>query len=415
VPAGEGSAPDAAPGGRPLAAGLVAAALVLRPQLTAVGPLMPRIQEDLGVGHAAAGLLATVPVFCMGLFGLAAARVLQRVGVRPAIGACLTVITLAALVRAVMPGFAGVLLLTLPFGIAAGVSGALFPAVVKSGFAARLAFGTALFAFALNVGASIGAGVSVPLADAAGSWRWSLGVLAAVGALAIPAWWRLSRQALDAEVPASAAGRLPWRSRFAWAAASVFAFQAICFFALNAWLADAMVERGWSDRRAGALVALLNVAPLAGVAVASVAASRVRIDAILGTAAAGLLAGTVALAVGVSGVWIWVGLISVSLGALFTLSMTLAALLARDAREAAATAGLQLGVGYTAAALAPLALGVLRDATGGFGAALWVVAAVAALVEGAVVVTARLLRETRASHSYYRTVRQVEDDGGGVG
>jgi CP family cyanate transporter-like MFS transporter len=163
----------------PLAAGLVAAALALRPQLTAIGPLLPRIQADLGVGHAAAGLLATVPVLCMGLFGLTAARVLRRVTLKTAVGGCLAVVTLATLLRAVMLGFAGVLLLTFPFGMAAGVIGALLPAVVKEGFAARLTLATAMFALALTLGGSIGAGCSVPLADATGSWRWSLGLLAA--------------------------------------------------------------------------------------------------------------------------------------------------------------------------------------------------------------------------------------------
>jgi CP family cyanate transporter-like MFS transporter len=315
--------------------------------------------------------------------------------VRTAVGACLTVITLATVVRAVMPGFAGVLLLTFPFGMAAGVSGALLPAVVKDGFAARLALGTAVFAFGLTVGGSIGAGISVPLADAAGSWRWSLGVMAAIGGLSIPVWWWLSRRALDGGLPASASERIPWRSTYAWAVTLVFAFQAICFFALNAWLADAMVERGWSEQQAGALVAVLNVGPLAGIASVSIAGSRMRIEAVLGAAATGLLAGAVALAAGLAGVWIWVGLISVSLGALFTLSLTLSALVAADAREAAAITGLQFGVGYTAAALAPLALGILRDATGGFGAALWVVAAFALLVEAAVLAAARLRRRRR--------------------
>jgi CP family cyanate transporter-like MFS transporter len=276
--------------------------------------------------------------------------------------------------------------------MAAGVGGALLPAVVKDGFAARLALGTAVFAFALTVGASIGAGMSVPLADAAGSWRWSLGVMAAIGGLSIPAWWWLSRRALDGGLPASMSERLPWRSSYAWAATVVFTLQAICFFALNAWLADAMVERGWSEQQAGALVAVLNVGPLAGIAIVSFAGSWMRIEAVLGAAATGLVAGTVALAAGALGVWIWVGLISVSLGALFTLSMTLSALLAADAREAAAIAGLQFGVGYTAAALAPLAVGILRDATGGFGTGLWLVAAVAVLVEAAVLSAARLLR-----------------------
>jgi CP family cyanate transporter-like MFS transporter len=152
-----------------------------------------------------------------------------------------------------------------------------------------------------------------------------------------------------------------------------------------------MIERGWSDGRAGALVALLNAGPLAGIVLVSFVGGRTRISAALGAAAVGLLAGTIAVAADAAGVWFWVGLISLSLGALFTLAMTLSALVAGHAQEAAAIAGLQLGVGYTVAALAPLALGILRDATGGFQAGLWLVAVVAALVVGAVLVISQLL------------------------
>jgi MFS transporter, CP family, cyanate transporter len=389
---GVASQPAEAEPGLPFVVGLLAAALVLRPQLTAIGPLLPRLQAGLGVGHAAAGLLVTVPIACMGLFGLTAARVMRRVTVRAAVGGCIVTITLAAILRALVPGYAGVLLLTFPFGIAAGVVGALLPAVVGERFAGRLTLGTGLFALSLNAGASAGAGLAVPLADVAGGWRWSLGVLAAVGALAIPAWYLLSPRSLGGGVRAVAHERLPWRSTVAWAAATVFALQAVCFFALNAWLADAMVERGWSEGRAGALAALLNVGPLAGVALVSLAGGRVRFDVFFSAAAGGLLAGTVAVAANADGVWVWVGIASVSLGALFTLAMTLPPLVARRAHETAAVAGLQLGVGYTVAAVAPLALGILRDETGSFGAGLWLVVGVAVLLQGAVLVASRLLR-----------------------
>jgi len=52
----------------PLLVALFLAAVALRPQLVGVGPLLPSIQTDLGVSHAVAGLLGTIPVLCMGLF-----------------------------------------------------------------------------------------------------------------------------------------------------------------------------------------------------------------------------------------------------------------------------------------------------------------------------------------------------------
>ena len=53
-----------------LLAGLFLAGLALRPQIVGVGPLIPEIQDDLDISHAVAGLLTTIPVFCMGLFAL---------------------------------------------------------------------------------------------------------------------------------------------------------------------------------------------------------------------------------------------------------------------------------------------------------------------------------------------------------
>jgi CP family cyanate transporter-like MFS transporter len=72
-----------------LLAALFVAALALRPQLVGVGPLLPEIGDDLGVSHAVAGLLATIPVLCMGLFAPAAAPLAGRTGVRAAVAACM--------------------------------------------------------------------------------------------------------------------------------------------------------------------------------------------------------------------------------------------------------------------------------------------------------------------------------------
>ena len=75
-----------------LLAGLFLAALALRPQLVGVGPLIPKIQEDLDVSHAIAGLLGTIPVFCMGVFAPPGPYLAQRLGSRAAISACLATI-----------------------------------------------------------------------------------------------------------------------------------------------------------------------------------------------------------------------------------------------------------------------------------------------------------------------------------
>src|SRR4029079_17488635 len=127
----------------------------------------------------------------------------------------------------------------------------------------------------LNVGATLGAGLAVPLALATDSWRWSLGALGLAGALAGPALVPHSHAALGGALPVETVDHLPWRSGFAWSATLVFGFQALCFFGLNAWLADALIEGGWRGGRAGALVALLNVIAIPGVLLLSLLCGRV--------------------------------------------------------------------------------------------------------------------------------------------
>jgi CP family cyanate transporter-like MFS transporter len=180
----------------------------------------------------------------------------------------------------------------------------------------------------------------------------------------------------------------------------VFGFQALCFFGLNAWLADALIEGGWRERTAGALVALLNVIAVPGVVLVSLLCGRViGVRLYLALASLGLLIGTVGLAstVGDGTAWGWVAVISLSLGSLFALAMTLSVVATSGPGEAAALASMQLGAGYTIAAAAPFALGALRDATGSFVAGLWMVAAIAVLVAVFVAATIVLLGRAPAA------------------
>jgi len=108
----------------PLLVALFLAALTLRPQLVGVGPLLPSIRSDLGVSHAVAGLLGTIPVLCMGLFAPPAPFLSGRIGSRRAIGAALALVGAFGVARAVVPSAAGVVLLTFPIGIGMGLVGA---------------------------------------------------------------------------------------------------------------------------------------------------------------------------------------------------------------------------------------------------------------------------------------------------
>ena len=62
------------------------------------------------------------------------------------------------------------------------------PVAVKERFAGRPAFATGIYVLGFNIGSALASALAVPIADAAGSWRWSLIVFSAVTLVLVLAW-----------------------------------------------------------------------------------------------------------------------------------------------------------------------------------------------------------------------------------
>jgi CP family cyanate transporter-like MFS transporter len=363
----------------PFLVALFLAALTLRPQLVGVGPLLPAVQDDLGVSHAVAGLLGTIPVLCMGLFAPPAPFLVARAGSRLAVAAAVLAVGAFGVARALVPGAAGVVLLTIPVGIGMGLAGAMLPVAVKERFADRPGFATGTYTAGMTVGAAVGAATAVPLSHLGNGWRTPLLVFSAVSVGLGCIWLFLTRHQpahLRTDVRPL---RLPWRNPLGWRLVFAFFFMSSVFYGLNAWLPDAYVERGWSEGSAGALVAILNTLTIpVGFAIAWVADHRGQRRAWLTGAASLQLAGLIGVAAVPSAGWVWAVVLGIAIGPLFPLTMTLPLDAAARPAEVASLVGMMLGVGYTLSATAPLLLGAIRDLTGGFAAVLWTLVAVGA-------------------------------------
>jgi CP family cyanate transporter-like MFS transporter len=357
-----------------LLAALFLAALALRPQLVGIGPLVPAIQLDLDTSHAVAGLLSTIPVLCMGLFAPPAAFLAQRLGSRHALAAALALIGCFGVARAFAPGVVLLILLTFGVGIGMGLGNALLPVGVKERFADRPVFATGVYAAGINVGATLSAATAVPVAHGLGSWRDPLLVFSAVTVGLFVVWLVLTRSERGhsaASVPRPLA--LPWRSPLGWRLVAAFALMSATYYGLNSWLPDVYVERGWSEGKAGALLAVLNATQIvAGLAVAFLA-DRMwsRRTWMMGCAGLGFLSLLGVILLPGAG-FLWAFLIGATVGPLFSLTMALPLDAGHGPAEVAAYTGLMLGAGYSLSAMSPLVLGAIRDASSGFGVVLWV-------------------------------------------
>jgi len=378
--------------GVPLAA-LFIASLALRPQLVGLGPLLPEIQTSLGISHGIAGLLATVPVLCMAVFALPGVRLAHVIGLRAAMTVALAAIAVFGFLRPMVPSFPAVLMTTVGIGI--GIGGALLPRAVRMLIPHRVGFATGLYGGGIQTGAAIAAATAAPLA-AVTDWRIALLVFSGATTLILAAWLVVTRSVPTRDEP-DVLPSFPSRSMEAWRLATVFALNSLCYYGLITWLPSAYVDMGWTSESAGGLVGLLNLAALPACFVIprfsdrSVSRHRYVVACGVGT---GVAITGILLAPELAS--IWVTLAGVALGTLFPMMMALPVDIARRPADVAGHAAMMLTGGYAVAAAAPALLGWVRDASGSFAPAFWMLV-VAAMLISALSVNAFASGSTRAT------------------
>ena len=368
---------------------LFLAGLALRPQVVGVGPLIPEIQDDLDTSHAIAGLLGTIPVLCMGLFAPLGAYLAARIGTRTAMAAALALIGIFGVLRATVPSAWLVVLITLPVGLGMGLGNAIAPIAVKEGVVDHPATATGLYTMGIQIGATSSAALAVPIAAVLGGWRAALITFSLVTCGLLLAWMVLTRGNAP-HTRRAGFPRLPLRSRTAWLLVCIFALMGSGYYGLTAWLPDAYAERGWSDRSAGLLLAMMSLTAIPASFVVPWLSDRrgsrrpwlVALSVVFVTGAVGLVAAP-ELA------WGWVLLAGIAQGGLFALVMTLPLDFGDDVSHVGGLVAMMLGLGYTIAAFSPFVLGAVRDGTGSFDAALWMAAAFLGALVGAVLALPR--------------------------
>jgi CP family cyanate transporter-like MFS transporter len=368
------------------ALGLFLACLALRPQIVSIGPLAVDIARDLGVNHAFVGMLTTAPIVCMGLFAPVGPAIARGFGARRALGVLLSVLALFGVARAMLPSSPAVLVTTLGIGVATGAAGALPQVLAKLHAPTRPARVGGAASAGIIAGAVLSAAVAVPLAGFLGGWRMALLAFALL-TLATTAVG-IGLIGGDPAEPVGVPGR-PRRRSLAWSLAAVFALQAILYWGSGAWLPGAFLERGWDSAAAASLVAILNgaalVASLVVTALSDTLGPRLRQ---IRLSAGGALTAMAGLAIVPDAAPAWTIVLGLSLGAIFPLLLVYTVDLAGDATEAGSLSAFMLLVGYAVAGIGPIALGFIRDFTGGFGLTIPILLLVGIALVGAVLVPA---------------------------
>lgn len=363
------------------AAGILLAAINLRPALTSVSSQLNLIGEQLALSATALSALTTLPVLCLGAAAPLAPWLVRRVGQERAVVALLVALSLALLLRPYV-GAMGFFIGTAVAGSAMGALGVLLPALVKRDFPTRVSLMTGLYTMALNLGAATAAGATEPLRLALGqSWQLALALWGLPALVAVVVWLRSARRPQPQPgTPSRRMGRL-LRDPLAWQVTAFMGLQSGLAYIVFGWLPVILADRGLSTVAAGLALSVAIVVSMASAVGAPWASARLRDERFMNTATVVLFALGIAGCVyaPLAGLWLWIVLLGIGMGGAFAMALTLLALRAPDVESAGQLSAMAQGFGYLLAAMGPLAVGLLHDAFGGWGATGALLALMAAL------------------------------------
>ena len=354
-----------------LVAAIVAVALNQRPAVVAVAPVLGDLRADTGLTSAMAGLLTTLPVLCFGAFAPIAPRLGRRIGLETAVALSLVLLAAGIALRLLSPVallYAGSLLA----GAAIAIANVLMPAYVKREFR-RPGVVMGLYSASLNIGAAAGAALTIPLASALGiDWRAALGLWLILAVAALALWLPVAgtghAHRTSEPMPEGQGSWSLLRQPLAVQVTAYLGLQSVQFYSVAAWLPTLLADAGVPVSEGGLLLGLANVVGAAGALLAPAQAGRMRTQRplVLGVALAYVVGLGGLLLSPSGGTLVWVAAFGLAQGSGFALALTLIVLRSPTPLVAARLGGVAQCLGYLLAALGPVVLGALHDATHGW-------------------------------------------------
>ncbi|MEU8953482.1 MFS transporter [Streptomyces sp. NPDC048518] len=357
-------------------------------QLFLLGALGPRLVRDLDVSPTVLGLTTTVGFGAAAVLSPLGGRVVDRVGPRRCLVALLAVAAGALALIGSAPG-AGFLLAAVALG---GLPQALAnPATNKAILAAVPAERRGAVTGMKQSGVQLGAfAAGLPLTALAGLAGWRAAVWTAAAAAVGAAVWAARTLPVDPAPKSPPPAVSVWRPRGTIAWLAVFSLLLGCGIAsVNTYLSLYGAERlGWGPTAAGALVAVLGIAGIAGrVGWSKVAGDPDRARRLPAALSAGAVAAALLLAASTyAHPLVWLAAIAVGVFAVSANAVSMVLVMQRAAPGRAGQDSALVSAGFFAGfAVGPPLFGLLASA-GRYGAG-WLVVAGEFAAAGAVALT----------------------------
>lgn len=391
---------------------VIVMAILLRPAMAAIGPLLDLIQASIPLSNAAASLLTALPMAMIGVGALLGPKLRNRVSEFWGIALGAVLITALTALRGVWWSPSGLIVSAVVIGAGIAMVQVLMPSFVKRHFEDQSPRVMGLYSTGIMGGAAAGAATAAPLAERFG-WQGGIAIWWTFGVATLLLWSVanarrnavLTRQspapaaktparpaALEASTTPAAPQAAKPRRRFAFArglvgageanararaqrralASTLRGWELLVFFGLCtgaftlilAWLPPYYTAQGLSLQNAGFLLGVYTLAEVGVGLLISAFIDRFpdRRGPLLLALSLVVVGLVLLIAVPMWQPAVISSILGVGTGALFALSLILMMDHARDPEHAGVLADFVQGGGYLIAAATPLAAGLLRDA-----------------------------------------------------
>ena len=351
-----------------LIVGILFIAINLRPAIATVGPLVSQIRESTGLSNSMLGLLTTLPLLAFGIVSSLTSLVTRRFGIGYTLLGAMLLIAIGIGIRS-LDGIFYLFFGTILFGIGIAFGNVLLPSLTKQNFPKKSGIITSLYSAVMAIGASLAAGVSVPLSHSYGlGWRGTLGIWSILAIVALFVWIpQVSRFKKPLQTGSFIKAMLALVNKsLAWKIALFMGLQSMTFYIILAWLPEILQSRGFDPHFSGWMLSLSQATGIAGSVAVPLWASRKKNQQGI------VLILCIFEAIGVLGllfsqmnmIVVWVSLIGFVLGGCFGLALLFIVLRSKDTTTTTELSGFAQSIGYLVAATGPIIFGKIFDLTG---------------------------------------------------
>lgn len=391
--------------------GIFMVAMSLRAAALVVSPLLPEAGPILGFTPATTGLFAMLAPATFAVFGFFAPAIIRFMGVERALYMAIALAVVGQGLRVFMPDVWGFLAMSVVALAGYGIGNVVLPPLVKKYFPDRISLVTAIYVTMLAIGTAASPLFAVPVAGAT-TWQTSMAIWALLSFVAAVPWlfqFAQDRRQATAERASQPEGYVapavlapqklrPFRSPIAWGLAIFLAGNSAQTYVYFTWMPVYLVAHGFSPAESGSALAYFAIFGLPVSLLVPLWIPRLRnpLFAILLFTSFWLVGNGGLYLFPTEGTFVW--LTFSGLGqATFAIALLMINLRSRTTHGAAVLGGFGQGLGYAGACAAPLLFGIIRDATGGWGASFgMLMLCVGILVVGAVMVSPRRFIEDSA-------------------